>query len=457
MNSIILLNDFYNIYNNNNNLMENLLAALESSSNQKKVVSELQTVIKDHLDVLESLNGQFSKISTLLELPVRLGLSSQIDTVIGDLNNIRDALGKDDIDGEKLEQMFSNLNNSYSTYIEICDSAYKNYKDTLYFAFKTNAISLEDLEQMKDKDDIAPKQKEDIEQVIEKIKIELGPAHLYDVNMAEQTAIGDEKGKESSNTDTQMQPVANQAQKPQSLSERLENIEYQSGVNYADAVTEVRLEAELDKLSNQIERLKGKEKLTFSEAIQLQALIKQSLALEEMVFNQTKQQQRRETKMTSLDSKIATNAERLEQEKQNESKSNLFRYVSARKQQKLQEKLRALETKMAVIQTEQRMSTLVKFDKTNNKIARKAKRQATRQVIMTTTKENIEKIKAFGKKVVIGGKNVLNEGKNIASDVSRFVKNSQLMEKLRNRAIIMEGEPSILSLPEPEDTLVAHM
>lgn len=463
MNNVKLLNDFYNTYNSDMFLanFENVVQqGLESQEDKEKSLAAIKELFEDELKVFESLKSQLPNISNLFDLPTRLGLSSQIDTVIGDLKNTQDAImafasGK--ISGDEMEKSMASLGDSFDVFTDIYAKAYKQFGETLYFAFKTNSITLKDLEEMKNQENMAPEQVKDIEKVMERIKIELGPMHVYDVNMAEQTAIEDEKGKNTSNTVENVQPVAKQPLPVESISQRVNNVEYQSGVNYADAVTEVRLQAELDKLEVQINSLKDKEKLTFSEAIQLQTLIKQSLALESVAFKQSRQQISRENKMASLDSRITDQQERLEQERQNTSKSKLFRYMSARKQQKLEEKLKELESKMATIKTEQRTSALVKFDKTNNKLARKAKMEATKQVIMTTTKENVEKLKAFGNRVVIRGKEIITEGKNVASDVGRFVRNNALVQKLKDQIIIMQGQPARLELPMDEETLVQHM
>lgn len=460
MNSVMVLNDFYNLYNSDP-FLSNVESILDSSDERNKQIADMKAALEKEEKMFEELKSKIPVISNLFDLPTRIGISSQIDTVIGDLKNAQanfeSYLSGKNISPDKIEQSLINLDYSSKGFDDIFNSAYKNFGETLYFAFKTNEITLKDLEEMQQKDGMTPEQIKDIQRVVEKIKIELGPRHYYDANMAEQTAIEDEKGKESSNTENNVSEVAKQRPTPVNVSERVNSVEYQSGVNYADAVAEVRVQAELDRLDAQINRLKGKEKLTFSEAVQLQTLIKQSLALEEMAFTQSISQMRREGKLASMDNRISEQAERLEQEKQNTSQSKLFKYMSARKQHQLQEKLKQLEGKMVVIQQQQRMSTLVRFDKANNKLAKKAKREATRQVIMTTTKENIEKLKAFGNKVVRFGKDAFEEGKNIASDVSRFVSNSALMEKLRGQQIIMEGEPSILELPEPEQVLAAHM
>lgn len=90
---------------------------------------------------------------------------------------------------------------------------------------------------------------------------------------------------------------------------------------------------------------------------------------------------------------------------------------------------------MGVIQSKQRESVLLKFDKQNNRLMKKSKRQATKRVIVQTTKDKIQKLKDLKNNVVTEVRNIKNDIKN------RFVHKPEMVNEMRNEKIVITGQP----------------
>ena len=113
----------------------------------------------------------------------------------------------------------------------------------------------------------------------------------------------------------------------------------------------------------------------------------------------------------------------------------MIKYASARKEKKLTEQLDKLKAQMGVIQSKQRESVLLKFDKQNNRLMKKSKRQATKRVIVQTTKDKIQKLKDLKNNVVTEVRNIKNDIKN------RFVHKPEMVNEMRNEKIVITGQP----------------
>lgn len=121
-----------------------------------------------------------------------------------------------------------------------------------------------------------------------------------------------------------------------SLKERLNNIQYNEDTFYGADVEQVRIEYELEQLNKRIQSLKNQERLSFKQAIELHSLVTQAEQLNEMLFNIElgRKDLRREEQLARTSSKVSSKENDIleTQEKQANSNSKLFKYVSARKE-----------------------------------------------------------------------------------------------------------------------------
>lgn len=440
------IKEFTNIYitYNNINIKDKLRDIIDSKTSYNERFKQIQKLMLENKNEFSKLKQLIINNSNLISSEKTVELSNKIDHIIDSLsaidNDINDVLVS--LTSENIQKMQSHIDqyNEFATSLaSIMLDSLDKYQESLYFAVSTGALTLDDLNKLIKEAGLQEEQKVAIAKVINQLQKEHKLADNK-MDLAEQASIEDKKGKTSDSSVNDMSDVIDEnVQGVKGLNERLNSVQYNQDSFYGADISQVRIEYEIEQLNKRITSLKEAKKLSFKEAIELHSLVAQVEQLNEMLFNieLNKRDLKREEKLARIDSKISSkeNAILEEKKRQEHSNSKLFRYISARKEKKLTEKLTELEKQMGMVEAKQRQSVLLKFDKTNNKLTKKTKRQAIKKVIATTTKENIQKLKEFKNRVV-------EETVNITTDLkNRFVHKKEVVNDMRNKEVIMTGQP----------------
>lgn len=449
------IKEFTNIYitYNNINIKDKLRDIINSKTSYNERFKQIQKLMLENKKEFSKLKQLIINNSNLISSEKAVELSNEIDHIIDSLgaidNDINDILVS--LTSENIQKMQSHIDqyNEFATSLaSIMLDSLDKYQESLYFAVSTGALTLDDLSKLSKEDGLQEEQKVAIAKVINQLQKE---HKLTDnkMDLAEQASIEDKKGKVSDSSVNDMSDVIDEnVNGVKGLDERLNSVQYNQDSFYGADISQVRIEYEIEQLNKRITSLKEAKKLSFKEAIELHSLVAQVEQLNEMLFNieLNKRDLKREEKLERIDSKISSKENAILEEKtrQEHSNSKLFRYISARKEKKLTEKLTELKNQMGMIEAKQRQSVLLRFDKANNKLMKKTKRQAVKRVIATTTKENIQKLKEFKNRVV-------EETVNITTDLkNRFVHKKEVVNDMRNKEVIMTGQPvEIVILENP--------
>ena len=460
---------FYSVYNGS--AYEDYEKIVHDNLSFEEKKTAVNKLIEDKIIQLKTLLDQVNKISNLIGSRLTNDLRVCINSNINLLEAMGSELGnlKDEADIEAaLEHFTSSYKNSSNELEGYISQADKSFHDALYYAVRYKVATIEELENFRQMDGLSDDEIKMIDDTIRQLK-EDGVVEEGQKN-AEQTAVEDEKGKESETIDlppqetvveeTVQDSASEENTKPLTLEERINQIQYQPGVNYGDQVSEVRIAFEIEQLSPQIEALTKKKeekgKLTFKDAVLLQSLITRVAELEQMSFELQHKDMKREEQMTKTNEKMDDTSKGIttEQEKREQYQSKLFKYVSSRKEQKLQAKLEKLRSKMAVIQDSQRKSVLVEFDKLNQKLIKTSMKKAKKQVRKERLDEKIEQLRALKDSVV-------KEVQNIRSDAKlRRVPTPQLeerVERMRQKPVQLLGASNVIYLPAPVEEEALQM
>lgn len=302
---------------------------------------------------------------------------------------------------------------------------------------------------------------------------------------AEQASIEDKKGNEnfsdsdvidveytevnnqqpSSDSIEQTQQEVRKQEKPtpnvaseDDLLERLKNIKYDPE-NYRDILQQTILDYKQQSLLKTIqmfEEKKNNSKLSFKEAVSYHQAIEEQknlLELQEMLAND-KGNISKDIRTAKVHSKLSAKEEKLNDLQSRENNSKLFKYISSKREGRLNKKISELNDKMLIAMNEQIQAELVTFDKSNNKIVRSAKWHARKEALTDVTKAKIEQLKEMKNNLVEKGASLKKEVTNIAKDIkSRFVRKGNDITSLSNSNIVISGVPAIIE--NNENSLVA--
>lgn len=446
MNDIKELTNIYTTYNNSNieDQLREIIKGNESDNEKFKSIQKVMNTSKENLSKLKQLITDNSKLISNVKATE---LSNKIEHIIAslnvldnDINDILASITNDNI--QKFQVHIGEYNDNMIELDNIMFMSLEKYQENLYFAVVNGILTINDLNQMKTESDLNQEQREAIEKVIIKLQKEKGLSGSNEQDLAEQASMEDKKGKLSENPDDTFSDVIDVDVKDDNslgLKERLNNIQYNQDSFYGADIEQVRIEYEIEQLNKKIQALKNQEHLSFNQAIELHSLVMHAEQLNEMLFNIElgRKDLKREEKLARVSSKVSSkeNDILVSKEQQANSNSRLFKYVSARKEKKLTEQLDKLKAQMGVIQSKQRESVLLKFDKQNNRVTKKAKRQATKRVIVQTTKDKIQKLKELKN-------NVVAEARNIKSDIkNRFIHKPEMVNDMQNEEITIIGQP----------------
>ena len=430
-------------------------------------IAKIKTIIDKKIEQLSLLEKQIDKISPLIgsKLANKMRfMINQCRSSIEWLNlNIDDFLAE--MTKENWDAVVKIFNDEYlskaGSLEKLIAKTGPKFVECIVFATQNNQLSKEDLEELAKLEGLTEKEKQLIEEATKQIKETQTEVEPVDENGNEEETIEaeEEKGEESTalavNREAQVSEVVGEAQVAEpvrkTLDERLDSIEYRQGMNYSNAVSQVRIAFEIEELDKRIEALQSKrekskkKKISFKEAVEMQKLVNQREMLREMEFGLSRKEKKTEKQMAKTDSQTQEKEAELaaEKERQEEASSRLFKYISHRKQQKLTETMQRLQAKMATMTMQQRQAALVKFDALNAKLEKRALKDARRQVRQQRFDEKIAELKALKARIV-------GEAKAIQSDISRFQHRPEVVERLQTREgpIVMVEQPGIIYLPE---------
>ncbi len=245
----------------------------------------------------------------------------------------------------------------------------------------------------------------------------------------------------------QEQPEEEQEEeKKVTLAERIASVNYQQRGNIVEEVQQLTIEDRLEQVDKKLEELLAKEKPTLADMIAIQTLEQEKLDLNAYMDTlddqkQSLRQRGRDRKISKTDEKIEEGLENLRRSRENYEAydSRLMRFFSMRYQEQMQENLARLREKRGVLQQQQRISAVAKFDKQSGHIARKAAVLGTVRGIHGYTSAKIEELKAFREQVV-------QEFQAIQKDASRFTSRKSDVEVLRQKVGARPDE--IISIEE---------
>ncbi len=442
------IKEFTNIYitYNNSNMEDKLRDVITSSASYDDKLKSIQQIMAESKKALSKLKQLISTNANLISNAKTVELSNKIEHMIDSLStidsDINDLLAS--VTSDKIQNLKSHID-AYEEDVTSLDSMMFNslekYQENLYFAVKNGAMTSDDLSKLRQESGLQDEQRDAIDKVINQLNKEKELTDNKEMDLSEQASIEDKKGNISEDSINSFSDVdiATNETVSKGLKERLNAVQYNQDSFYGADIQQVRIEFEIEQLSKRITSLKEKEKLSFKEAVELQSLVAQVEQLNEALFNieLNRRDLKREEKLERVDAKISSKQNDIleEQARQANSNSKLFRYISARKEANLTEKLTKLQTKMGKIQSKQRQSALLKFDKQNNKLSRKATRQAVKRVVATTTKDKIQKLRDLKNRVV-------EETINITTDIkNRFIHKKEVVNDMQNEEVIITGQP----------------
>lgn len=241
-----------------------------------------------------------------------------------------------------------------------------------------------------------------------------------------------------------MKPIeqSKEANRP-TLQERISTVNYKLNGNINKEVQEISLESRLETVGEEIAALQGKEKRTIRENFRLSQLLEEQLGLQ--TYSQTisdqklsRSEERRERGLKSTSDRLTSTEEQLAEAKAfgEQYESKIMRFLSARYQNHLSERIKGLQSKQGELTDLQRMSSVARFDKASRKIANKARR-----------KGNLAQLKAYRDQIV-------HEIELMSDDLVRFSSvKAEKIPQMKSGNVVMFS--AILALNPPQEELVA--
>ena len=467
--------EFYSINNSysfSNNFEEITKNYTDTIPGEVSEVDKIRSIIDQKKEQLNKLNSQIDKISPLIGSQIATELRFMVNQCLSTLDSLGERLTdfSNDMSIENWNEVIKKYNNEYLSKAgmldEVVTKTEKSFVDSIVYATQYNQVTKEDLEEIIRMPFLTEIEKDLVRDALDRIKemqVEQADTNGNEEEEKTNETVEEEKGEESPElpavTEPQGTDVATtgaQVAEPvrQTLDQRLDGIQYTQGMVYSDAVSQVRIEYEIEELDKRIVALQEqlsnnpKKKVSFKQAVELQQLINQREMLRELEFNLTRKEKRTEGKLSKTDERVQERREAIEQEQQRqaEAESRLFKFVSARRQQRLQEKMNKLQAKMATMSMQQRRAAMLKFEKANAKLVKAARKDARKQVRQERHQQRVEQLVALRNKVV-------GEAQAIKRDAERFCRRPEVLQRLQNtdRPLLITGQPAVIYLPESLD------
>lgn len=243
---------------------------------------------------------------------------------------------------------------------------------------------------------------------------------------------------EKTNPESQQQPVDDKQEeekKEPTLEEKISQINYSSDRNMVAEVQELTVEDRMAQIASQLSSLK--EKLSLKDMITIHTLQEEQLQLEayvEALATQklSKREVKRNKRMEVVTNKIDENKQLLAESmaKSKQYNSKIMRFFSARYQEQLASKIVDLREKRGVLQAEQRMSAVAKYNKNAGKIVRSSRFLGTMKGVTQFRDIKLNELRALRDQVV-------TEFQNLQQDIGRFTSSRNMLPQLQQSQIIM--------------------
>ena len=200
-------------------------------------------------------------------------------------------------------------------------------------------------------------------------------------------------------------------------------------------VQELTVEDRMAQIASQLSSLK--EKLSLKDMITIHTLQEEQLQLEayvEALATQklSKREVKRNKRMEVVTNKIDENKQLLAESmaKSKQYNSKIMRFFSARYQEQLASKIVDLREKRGVLQAEQRMSAVAKYNKNAGKIVRSSRFLGTMKGVTQFRDIKLNELRALRDQVV-------TEFQNLQQDIGRFTSSRNMLPQLQQSQIIM--------------------
>lgn len=408
---------------------------LEIRDVSKKRVEELQQ-LKKGLSSLEGIIPQDTYKSLLSSIENEEALASML---VSDSENFLETQDKkfeeSVLAGLEYETEYSiNLNQSLST-VE------RQMGIIMVGAVLNNKFSVEEIKEIAntlEKGSPFQKQMEDLANYMER-------TNLY--GKKEVVSVQNESAK--TNSELQPQPVDDkkeEVKKEPTLADKISQINYSSDRNIVAEVQELTVEDRMAQIAASLVLLSGKEKLSLADMIQIHTLQEEQVKLEGYVASLSNQklsrkEVKRNKKMEVATAKIEENKKLIAQSMENSKQYNskIMRFFSARYQEKLAEQVLNLRDKRGILQREQKMSAIAKYNKNSGRIVRSSRILGTIKGMNEFKNVKLEELRSFREQVV-------TEFQNLQQDIGRFTRERGMVTQLQNSQVVALDR--IISLDE---------
>lgn len=408
---------------------------LEISDVSKKRVEELQQ-LKKGLSSLEGIIPQDTYKSLLSSIENEEALASMLVSDSENFLETQDKKFEESVLARlEYETEYSiNLNQSLAT-VE------RQMGIIMVGAVLNNKFSVEEIKEIANTlENGSPfqKQMEDLANYMER-------TNLY--GKKEVASVQNESAK--TNPESQPQPVDDkkeEVKKEPTLADKISQINYSSDRNIVAEVQELTVEDRMAQIAASLVLLSDKEKLSLADMIQIHTLQEEQVKLEGYVASLSNQklsrkEVKRNKKMEVATAKIEENKRLIAQSMENSKQYNskIMRFFSARYQEKLAEQVLNLRDKRGILQREQKMSAIAKYNKNSGRIVRSSRILGTIKGMNEFKNVKLEELRTLREQVV-------TEFQNLQQDIGRFTRERGMVTQLQNSQVVAPDR--IISLDE---------
>lgn len=198
MNDIKELTNIYITYNNSN-IEEQLGEIIRSNKSNNEKFKSIQELMNTSKKTLSKLKQLITNNPNLISNVKATELSNKIEHIIDSLstldNDINDILVS--VTNNNIQKFQTHIDDYNAKTIELSDMIFdslEKYQENLYFAVKSNALTIDDLNQIKQEQGLNQEQIEAIDAVISRLQKEKELAGNDKIGLAEQASIEDKRG-----------------------------------------------------------------------------------------------------------------------------------------------------------------------------------------------------------------------------------------------------------------------
>ncbi len=249
---------------------------------------------------------------------------------------------------------------------------------------------------------------------------------------------------------SELKPLAGEQQtmkpKETTLADKIAGISYASDRNMVAEVQALTVEERMAQIAASLTLLSDKKKLSLSDMIQIHTLQEEQVKLESYIKALAEQklsrkEVKRNKKMEIATTKIEENKKLIAQSMENSKQYNskIMRFFSARYQERLAEQVLNLRAKRGVLQREQKMSAIAKYNRNSGKIVRSSKVLGTIKGMNDFKNIKLEELRALRNQVV-------TEFRNLQQDIGRFTSEREMLPLLQSSSVVSPDR--IISLDE---------